>query len=125
MLREGACGPCWLQGRSCCSSRMPATVCCACQLRRRPPTPPALPLYRPAVSAALPAVLGLVFVAVALLSWSQLQHWRGRSGAGYQAAGAADAAGRDSLRDIELLSGREGHLGEQLGHRGGARDERA
>lgn len=90
-------------------------------------------LVRPAVSGAVPAVLGLVFVAVALLSWSQLQHWRGRSGAGYQATDGGDgdgghgsgaAAARDSLRAIELLSGREGHLGEQLGHRGGARDER-
>jgi hypothetical protein len=35
-------------------------------------------------AVAQPWLLGLVFVVVALVSWNRLQHWRGRSGAGYQ-----------------------------------------
>ncbi|PSC71645.1 peptidyl-glycine alpha-amidating monooxygenase [Micractinium conductrix] len=49
-------------------------------------------------AAAQPWMLGLVFVAVALVSWHRLQHWRRRSGAGYHAAagvGGADEGGTE------------------------------
>ena len=76
-----------------------------------PPPPAPSPA---AVGGMLPAVLGLVFVGVALLSWNRVQHWRRRGGAGYQPTGN----GRAGAPGDAQFNG-EGHLGASLGHRAG------
>lgn len=74
-----------------------------------------------AAAAVLPAVLGVVFVAVALVAWSRLQHWRGRGGAGYQPTARNGAGGGSGNgEDDSSAVGAQGHLGEALGHRGAA-----
>lgn len=62
----------------------------------------------------LPAVLGLVFVGVALLSWNRVQHWRRRGGAGYQPT----STGRPAAAGEAQFNG-QGHLGTALEHRSG------
>lgn len=85
-----------------------------------------LPCAGAAAAAVLPAVLGVMFVAVALVAWSRLQHWRGRGGAGYQATArsGAGADGSSGMSGGDRVSafGVEGHLGDALGHRGAGTD---
>ena len=122
LLRGSALLPSSAAGRKrasegqCCIAGV--VLCCPAASRplEHPCPNPSPASFRPAaVGGMLPAVLGLVFVGVALLSWNRVQHWRRRGGAGYQPAGtgrAGAAAGQSQLTG-------EGHLGAALEHRAG------